>query len=166
MIIQILTIPARSYWASDLFAKGTFRRILVPLDCSPAGEAVLPYVEAIAKRMKSSVVLLHVNTPPPRGVPVLHKEVVEMSRAAGKAYIEQICKRLQDQEIDTNFEVIDGTPAKTILEYAKEKNVYLIAMGTRGFSGTACWLCGSVTTKVLDQSEVPVLAIRYRCCPK
>jgi nucleotide-binding universal stress UspA family protein len=160
--VPVLMVPAKTPHIANGPEAVSFQRILVPLDCSATGEKALPYVIALARKTDASVLLLHVNTPPPRGVPVLHHEVVNMSGSAGKAYIRRICKNLQEQGVNADIEVVDGMAARTILKYASEKRVDLIAMGTLGLTGIESWIHSSVTNKVSERAEVPVLAVGYQ----
>jgi nucleotide-binding universal stress UspA family protein len=155
----LLIAPPSHSKEADFLQKVAFLKILVPLDCSQVGESVLPYVETIAKASHSSVSLLHVNIPPFRGVPIMHSEVIKISRSAGRDYIKKACKHLQDQGIEANWEVIDGTPVKTILKYANQNKIDLIAMGTHGFSGIEGWIFGNLTNKVSDRTVVPILTL-------
>jgi nucleotide-binding universal stress UspA family protein len=157
----ILMIPVKSMKEINYAKEVSFLKILVPLDCSPIGESVLPYVESIAQKVNSSITLLHVNTPPFRGVPIMHHEVIKISRAAGKSYIQKIGREMQYRGLNVDYEVIDGTPVKTILKYAKQHNTDLIAMGTHGSSGIAGWIFGNLTNKVSERTEVPILTVSY-----
>jgi nucleotide-binding universal stress UspA family protein len=157
----LLIVPPSRSKEADFLEKVDFHKILLPLDCSQVGESVLPYVETIAKASHSSVSLLHVNTPPFRGVPIMHSEVINISRSAGRDYIKRACKHLQDQGIEANWEVIDGTPVKTILKYANQHKIDLIVMGTRGFSGIEGWIFGNLTNKVSERTAVPILTMNY-----
>jgi len=53
-----------------------------------------------------------------------------------------------------------GDPAEEIARYAAEHGKDLIAMGTHGRTGLSNLVLGSVTTKVLARSRVPVLLLR------
>jgi|WetSurMetagenome_2_1015567.scaffolds.fasta_scaffold30206_3 nucleotide-binding universal stress UspA family protein len=159
--IPVLIVPGSRSKESDLTEKIDFAKILVPLDCSEVGEAVLPYIATVAKKTGGSVTLLHVNTPPIRGVPVMHHEVVGMSRWVGKEYLKKECSRLQGQGIKSNFEVIDGTPVKTIVKYAHQNKVDLIAIGARSASGIANWIFGNVANKVSERTTTPILSVSY-----
>jgi nucleotide-binding universal stress UspA family protein len=53
-----------------------------------------------------------------------------------------------------------GEPAHVIAQYAKEKAIEQIVMGTRGLGTVAGLVMGSVTTKVLSLTDVPVLLIK------
>ncbi|WP_435552594.1 universal stress protein [Natrinema sp. CGMCC1.2065] len=56
--------------------------------------------------------------------------------------------------------VLNGSPAATILEYVGEHDIDLIAMGTHGRTGVNRYLTGSVTERVVRQSDVPVMTAR------
>lgn len=159
VFIPLLMVLATYTRPMDRLEKANFHRILVPLDPSETSEAVLPYVEAIAKKVGNSVTLLTVNSPPVRAVPVIHNEVIKMSQSIGKAYTEQVAERIHEHGIAVSFEIVDGKPAKIILGYAKEREADLIAMCTRGIDVISRWIWGSVTNKVLRRTEVPVFVI-------
>jgi nucleotide-binding universal stress UspA family protein len=53
-----------------------------------------------------------------------------------------------------------GEPAHVIVQYAKEKAIDQIVMGTRGLGTIAGLVMGSVTTKVVTLTEIPVLLIK------
>jgi nucleotide-binding universal stress UspA family protein len=53
-----------------------------------------------------------------------------------------------------------GNPADEIIDYAESKHIGLIIMATHGRSGIRRWAVGSVATKVLRGSRVPVALIR------
>lgn len=53
-----------------------------------------------------------------------------------------------------------GEPAHVIAHYAAERKIDQIVMGTRGLGAVAGLVMGSVTTKVLSLTDVPVLLIK------
>lgn len=53
-----------------------------------------------------------------------------------------------------------GEPAHVVSHYAKEKAIDQIVMGTRGLGTVGGLVMGSVTTKVLSLTDVPVLLIK------
>lgn len=159
VIAPVLMVPGKSSREADAAEKIDLLRMLVPLDCSEVSEAVFPYVEAIAKKNHSSVTLLHVNTPPVRPAPVLNSEVINISRSVGDNYIRNKCGYMRSQGIEADCEVIDGPAVKTIVKYANTHRVNLIVMGTRATGGIEGWLYGSITNKVLERTEIPVLAV-------
>ena len=57
--------------------------------------------------------------------------------------------------------VVEGNTSVSILFYAKQHKIDLIVMGTKGSSGLANVIIGSITKKFFEQNEVPILAIPY-----
>lgn len=63
-------------------------------------------------------------------------------------------------DLETVAAVRDGTPARTILDYANEAGVDCIAMGTHGRTGIRRTLLGSVAERVVRVADRPVLTAR------
>ncbi|MFQ5826751.1 MAG: universal stress protein, partial [Dehalococcoidia bacterium] len=76
------------------------------------------------------------------------------------AYLSQVEESLKGTGLAVSSKALAGTPAETILEYAKATNIDLILMSTHGRSGLSRWVFGSVAARVLRASEAPVLLIR------
>lgn len=63
--------------------------------------------------------------------------------------------------INADYEIIKGSPAVTILEFAKKRGIDLIVMGSQGLSGIQkLRVLGSVSRKVSENASCPVLLIR------
>lgn len=60
----------------------------------------------------------------------------------------------------STVQVQDQDPYEAIVRSAQELNCDLIAMASHGRRGIAAIVLGSVTTKVLTHSTIPVLVIR------
>lgn len=62
----------------------------------------------------------------------------------------------------TNGEVTtrQGSPAKTILDYAAERGSDLIVMGSRGLGSISEFVLGSVSHNVVQHARVPVLVVK------
>jgi nucleotide-binding universal stress UspA family protein len=115
-----------------------FKRILFPVDFSAQSRAVVPFVKAMAKCFGSEVVLLHVaGAPAPEA---------EFDRFAAEAFSDTPVVR----------EVLQGDPARQIVNYAHEHRVGLIMMPTHGHGPFRALLLGSVTAKVLHDVHCPV----------
>jgi nucleotide-binding universal stress UspA family protein len=158
--VPVLMIPSRDIKNTGSLEDVTFSRILVPLDGSEDRETVLPHVVTIAEKLGSSITLLHVVVPPTRGVPVMHREVERMSRVVGEAYIEKVKRRLKERGISIDSQIADGSATKVILQFAKEGKFGLIAMTTQGLIDVLSHVFGSVSNKVIYESEVPVLFMK------
>lgn len=53
-----------------------------------------------------------------------------------------------------------GSPAKEIIEFAKNQSVGLIVMGTHGWSGAKHLILGSTAENVVRHASCPVLTVR------
>ena len=53
-------------------------------------------------------------------------------------------------------------PGQTLVESAREENVFAIVMGTRGLSKLKKALLGSTSDFLLAHSEIPVIVVRKK----
>ena len=149
-----------------------YKKILVPLDGSDLAECALAHVKAIASGCYvPEVVLLGVHEPlPTDGIMYAQlgdgwQDEFRKKRHSGtKQYLDNVAADLRNSGINVFTEVVEGTPAEAILDYAKKKNVDLIIMSTHGRSGVVRWAMGSVTDKVMRHAVVPVLAVASPSC--
>ena len=59
-----------------------------------------------------------------------------------------------------NCKTLIGSPGPTIISYANESNIDLIAIASHGHSGLRNILLGSVAEYVVRESGLPILMIR------
>jgi nucleotide-binding universal stress UspA family protein len=141
------------------------RRILIPVDFSPAGDCALEQGAYIANMSRADVVLLHsidgVHTYP-RGWfndenPVSDKGLIQtiVAQKLGE-HAENITKKygVYVQNIITT-----GKPAAKIAKAVPEHDIDLIVMGSHGTSGFHEVFMGSTSHKVVNLSPCPVITI-------
>ena len=148
------------------------KRILVPLDGTEAGEAVLSKLESLVlKGVPSSdveITLLKVvpivnfnvlNTDPRAQLPYTKEDQKELTQTASD-YLGEVAAKIRPQGFAVKTMVKIGPAAEEIVKAAHETNASLIAMSTRGRSGVIRWAVGSVTDKVIRlEGKIPVLAV-------
>jgi nucleotide-binding universal stress UspA family protein len=90
-----------------------------------------------------------------RSVDDLHKKVND--------HIEQFClDELNGEEFPGGkpvADIIEGSPAATIIKFAEDKNVDLIVMGSHAHSVLNNLFIGSVADKVVNRTTTPVLLV-------
>jgi nucleotide-binding universal stress UspA family protein len=165
--IPVLLIkgPAKPEALED---KMLLRRVLLPLDGSKLGEAAVPHVEILAQSLSAELVLLYVVDPlivqPLYGPLMSYSLPVPQGEEARKSeandYLNSVVTALKEKGINASGEIVLGSPADQIIEYAERSNIDLIAMATHGRSGVGRWVFGSVTDKVLHARDVAVLVVR------
>jgi nucleotide-binding universal stress UspA family protein len=148
------------------------KRILVPLDGTKTGEAILPKIENLvlksSPKMDADVTLLKVIsnmnfnnlTDDDRAqLPISESERKELTEEA-QAYLNTVAKRLTSKGIKANSIVAFGHAPEEIVKAANQTKTHLIAMATHGRSGIGRWAIGSVTDKVIKlEGQIPVLAV-------
>lgn len=128
--------------------KGDFKRILVPLDGSPGSEKAVAAVRPFFGPGRSEATLLH----------VLEDEDATYLKPA--LYLGRIRDALAAEGTQAEYDVRRGTPAESILSYAREAKADLISMSTHGRGGLRRALLGSVTESVLRRADAPLLVTR------
>ncbi|WP_042148107.1 universal stress protein [Paucisalibacillus sp. EB02] len=62
--------------------------------------------------------------------------------------------------VKADYEVLVGKPADRIIGYVNQHDIDLIIMGNRGLSGLKKLVTGSVSKKVIDEADCPVLVVK------
>jgi len=139
----------------------TFQRILFPVDFSRQDHEAAPFVKAMAERFQSEVYLLHVAefVPGWQGVPeaMAPEPVVDLKSLLSERR-EQLNRHLEAGLVGLRVcRMVElGDPAKEIAKYAKDRKIDLVMMPTHGHGLFRRFLLGSVTAKVLHDTDCPV----------
>lgn len=140
-----------------------FRRVLVPLDGSPASEQILPRVVPLAQAGTTRFALVRV-VPPALAIgrhvmPLDEQRLAEVSDTA-RHELERVAAGLRDRGFDAVTHVVGHqTPARAILDMAAKAGAELIAMTTRSEGILARMVLGSTADKVLRGSHLPLLIL-------
>ena len=146
------------------------KKVLIAIDYNPVSEKVAEAGYELAQRLGAQVCLMHVmddigyySTPFPTFMgyegysmaPDLN--VAEELRNIGKDYLDSAARHLNDETVTTYMG--EGDTANSILDYAREWNADLIVMGTHSHSALEKILLGTVASKVLEKTKVPVYMV-------
>ncbi len=91
---------------------------------------------------------------------VSDEQVRNFHHDEGLKALEPARKALDEAKVPYILHIGVGDPAEVIAEYAREKGCDQIFMGTRGLGRIAGMLMGSVATKVIHLTNVPVLLVK------
>jgi len=142
------------------------RRVLVPVDGSPSSERAINYMIQKRSRYRDphefEVHLLNVQHPFPGDVSMFidHDQIKQYHHDEGIKALQSARDALDRAQVPYVFHIGVGDPAEIIAHYAREKECDQIIMGTRGHGRIAGLLLGSVATKVIHLSDVPVLLVK------
>lgn len=132
-------------------------KILLPVDFSERSTGAAHYALALARRFDSELTMLHVLAPPPYELGGLE--------ALGGAYSTTPEQAQQDLETFLKNEmdvlrvrrlVLEGDPARRIIELAHAERMNLIVLPTHGYGPFRRFILGSTTAKVLHDADCPV----------
>jgi len=142
-------------------------KIVVPVDFSKHSKLAVEEAIAINKDQKISVTLLNIYR-----VPVgynktgkTYDEFAEIMEAHAQSdFKEFIAKNEFPDNLICHYGLDeDDAPADKIFEYASKENADMIIMGSKGRTGLASILLGSVAEKVVTyDSEIPLMIVKEK----
>ncbi|HEY5595831.1 MAG TPA: universal stress protein [Candidatus Bipolaricaulota bacterium] len=140
--------------------------LVAPMDGSPFGETVLPYVEHLAQRLSTQVSLVRtVESVHPTAYmvePTMATAMVQVGIDLDQEaadYLQRIAEELKREKVSTQTKVLKGAPAQSIVQWTSKLPLHMIVMSTHGHSALARWFIGSVTEATVRTSEDMVLII-------
>lgn len=163
----LLVRVTESPWTGNA---GPYRRVLVPLDGTPSAETALAFVAREQLPRTAEIVLLRALPPAPApGVPEsLHLSARQMreqasweahqAMLAARDYLETTAYNYLRNTIP-HFSVLNGYPAKAILDMTRDGGIDLIAMSMHGHTGFSRLTNGGVAGHVLRHTSVPMLCL-------
>lgn len=141
------------------------KEILVPTDFSDLATHALEYAREIAVKFKSRLTLVYADPflPPPYftsgQVDAIAKEIQKSKRFAAEQLQSYATLHL-GEAVAFQTLVVEGSPVASIQKAADDVNADLIAMGTHGMGGFNRVMLGSVTERVLRETNRRLLAVR------
>lgn len=147
------------------------KKVLIAIDYNPVSEQVVHAGYELAKKMDAEVCLLHVITdvsfygiqyPTFMGYDGYNEMTTDLSiasemRKVAETFLKTAAEHLDDSRVSTHL--ADGETARSILDYAKECKADLIVMGTHSHSALEKFLMGTVASKVLEKTSIPVYMV-------
>jgi len=137
-----------------------YERILVALDHSAVSDHVLAAAKELASMSKAKVWVLHLRE---REVIAQMGDVPSETEDEATQAVNGAVKELTGLGVEAHGEVRDttfGHAAREIMADAKEHDVNVIVMGSRGRGDLAGAVLGSTAHKVIHLADRPVLVVR------
>lgn len=139
-------------------------KILLAVDGGPHSTRAAEHVVKLAGAMTSppDIILLHVDPPMvTRAMNVLGDEVVASLHAeASRAAIKPARGVLERAGLQAREMALVDEVAETIIAVSRDEQRDLLVMGSHGRSKLKSMFVGSVTAKVISESDIPVLVVR------
>ena len=149
-----------------------FKNILVPVDGSTSAHKAVDLACDLRSHYAAELTFLHVLED--AGSPRIPRELrqyaelehvwiteMDVRRSASEEILQNAGARAREdgqERISTQTEV--GDPASMILAYAKDHDIDLIVLGSRGLGNLKGLLMGSVSHKVAQMAECTCVAVK------
>ena len=134
-------------------------QILFPTDGSEPAESALDYALQIAAEHEATIHILNVVDTSHDSRSGMQDDVDDTLEQEGTEIVNEAAQRATEHGIDVVSEVLHGDPYEAIVEYSTQSAIELIVMPTHGRRGLQRFLLGSVTERVINTADVPVIAV-------
>lgn len=140
-----------------------FSNILVAFDGSDQSKKAMEFALQLTKAYSSQLEVIHVYNNPrfilgeaivtaPAHILIDQQDYSDLVLTEANQWIESIP--------GAKATLLQGSPAKAIIDYAEENNSDLIIIGSRGLGGISEFILGSVSHNVVQHSKIPVLVVK------
>jgi nucleotide-binding universal stress UspA family protein len=146
------------------------KKILVPTDGSEHARRAIDLASDIALRYDAMLYILHViseTTIPDEVLDYIRVEKVKeppelvFQRKFGQGTIAAAEREARNKGLkEVQSEVVQGDPAEEIINFAREKGVDMIMIGSRGLGQVKGMLLGSVSSKVCHVADCTCVTVK------
>lgn len=134
--------------------------ILVAVDGSIGAGAATEHALDLACATGAAVTFVSVYTANAAlGAPYYQERLTSGLRGA-RASVDTALAAAAELGIDADSEIVEGDPAREIVELAERRGVDLLVVGSRGLGTITGTLLGSVSRWIVQHSHVPVLVVK------
>ena len=158
--LLIFAVSNNTKLSSSVVASNSkFSKIMVAIDGSEHSLKAAEYALEVAKSFNAQLFAITV-TAIPQSDQIKLEESKEM--AEHREWLEKFSHEAKASNIELKKELISShRPVDyVIIEYAEEKNIDLIVVGTRGRSGFKKLLLGSIASSVVTYSHCPAMIVK------
>lgn len=142
----------------------TSEKWLLPVDGSVAALRAVDHLIAEARQRQDcpQILLLNVQSALPADITrfVSGSAVQDYHREAGEAALAEARRRLDQAGLACSTHILIGDTAPGIANFAREQACTRIVIGARGLGAVAGLLLGSVTHRVMQLTDLPVLLVK------
>ena len=130
-----------------------FEKILVPVDGSETSWRALAEAKELAEAFKGELLVV------PLDQATISQGNEELTKI-GNSVLDTAKEKLKGFKGTASYDLEVGHPSERVLAVCKEKKCTAIVIGSRGLSGIAEFFLGSVSSKVSQYADVPVLIVK------
>ncbi|TAJ45034.1 universal stress protein [Methanofollis fontis] len=140
-----------------------YERIILATDGSENAQRATESTIGLVKELKSaSVTIVHILLSAPSESEIVRAkfDLHHLLEEEARRTIQTTIQRFEEEGIPYSLVVALGDPASEIIRYAEKEGAGLIVIGSRGLTALKGALIGSVSQKVAQSAECPVMIVR------
>jgi nucleotide-binding universal stress UspA family protein len=132
------------------------RRILVAVDGSPNSRRAAVFAAKLAARCEAEIIVINVIS-----VPLQQQQFSEKIRVGANKIVRTVASMCHSKGLKTSTKILEASSVvEAIVNYAADRKISLIVIGTRGLTGFKKLLIGSVSAGVVSHAPCAVLVVR------
>ncbi len=137
------------------------KQIVIATDGSEGGRAAVEDGLELARSTGAAVTLLCVRfAPPPIVGDPIYKRALHEGLAKARTVLEQAGAAAVETGVTYDTVILEGDPAREIVDLARARKADLIVVGSRGLGAVAGAMLGSVSNAVVHRADRPVLVTK------
>jgi nucleotide-binding universal stress UspA family protein len=138
------------------------KKILVPTDGSDHAGKAIEFASDIALKYKATVHFIHVIAPlDTTAEGYVDRQIEDHQQKVAKEIIEKAEKEIKTKGVESyQSTIVKGNPAREIMEFARENDVDMIIMGSRGAGKVEMLMLGSVSNKVCHLADCTCVTVK------
>lgn len=144
--------------ACKRFCDRFFSRVLYPTDWSDCAEVALQYLKGLKDAGVEEVIVAHVMDE--KAMRLQPPDKVKEFERIDKEKLEAVKQELEKEGFKVKTHLHVGKAGTDLIKIAREEDVSLIVMGSHGKGYVEGMLWGSVSRKIIEYSDRPVLVIK------
>jgi len=137
------------------------KKIMVAVDGSDVGFRAADFAIELAKKLESEI--LFINVAGASSAERDYRITADMAGSFERLGSETLSRCEQDAKnrgVQATTLLVSGAPSEEILENAKKMNCDCIVIGKTGLGKLGKLIMGSVSEKVTNQSDIPVIIVK------
>ena len=144
------------------------KHVLVATDFSEASSVALSYGRELARTFGATLHVVHAVDLLAARLPMTQGHGYDLDRlqkeveASARTSLAELVTDEDRTKLGAREAVIAAlSPSDAILDYARDKTIDMVVIGTHGRSGLSRLMMGSVAEKIVRTSPCPVLTVRH-----
>ena len=137
------------------------KKMLIATDGSDHARKAIRYASDIAAKYKATVYLIHVVPPLHSVAEVDVKKIQDNQQKFANQIIEEAEREVKKKDVEGyQSTILQGDPAREIIEFARKNSVDMIVMGSHGAGKVEMLMLGSVSNKVCHLADCTCVTVK------